>query len=586
MGILNGPRINFWGGIQTNVATTNNSDQIGGQDPIDVATSMVSPDITDEALIKLIRTPTSNNYYTDGGWNFYGDHQVHFVSAAVSSEGPAGGVTESGDLVGQPVYLLGSIDPVTKQGPFFGPVMVDLDPTSSQTTQIFIGGLLIGSQAQPKLLIRHDTVGSSQSLALRVLKGCPDAPGSSVANGTFQVTFPKASVTQYDHSSSTIAAIMNDPKATGFVLRFSMFEMAPYLTTPELVAAYSGNTNPSNPSSGRVIGTLGPKYDGEPETCPPGRILVNSVGGATGYAIVDSAASRLSIDAISLMLKQAFRTDRKAFTAPIGPNIDYGPIAICTGSPATPTGASFDAQPADYYKYGGIIDVGLTATQLASVQASPLTLQGSQGGNSVSITEQALRIYSNARNIYIDDLPGQQAVIACVVSYLGGALNADTSFTIASSTPGELPDPDFLSFPDSVPAKAGQSQISFSIGDNGKGHYGFQCLTISAGTASYFVNFRKYLQTDFGIPSGATVTWQQAYENTLRFHYVIFPAMSMRIPLNDMGTIQATGDQIRARISGPYRPTTLLMPITRSLSPSQVALLDCYLAGTPWQPLA
>ena len=70
----------------------------------------------------------------------------------------------------------------------------------------------------------------------------------------------------------------------------------------------------------------------------------------------------------------------------------------------------------------------------------------------------------------------------------------------------------------------------------------------------------------------------------LRYYYVTFPAMSMRVPLNDEGTIKATGPQILARLSKEFHPTTLRMPITRSMSPSQTRLLEAFLNGTPWRP--
>ncbi|MEE3624466.1 hypothetical protein UCD39_10760 [Nitrospirillum sp. BR 11752] len=595
MGILNGPRINFWGGIRANVCTANNSDQVGDVKLLDLANSMVRPGYTDEQAIDLMRTPTTNNgvpYYTNGGWNYYGDHQVNFVSATVSSQGPAGGVVDSGDLVGLPVYLLGSIDPVTGQGPFFGPVMVDLDPTSSQATQIYVGGLQIGDSTSPKLLIRHDTVCSSQSLSRRVLTFETDAPRSSGFNGTFQVTFPKSAVTQYDASSPIIAALMNDAKATGIVLRFSMFEMAPPLTTDELVAAYNANTNPSNPSSGRVVGTLGPHYEGEPDTCPPGRLLSNPalpalVPGtfAEGYALVDAAAARLSIDTLNLFPKPSFRADRTDITSPLTPNVDYGPIAVGAGSHDTPLGVTFDARPADYYKFGGIVDVPLSPQQVQLAQSMPLVLSGSNGGNSVKITEQPLRIYGDPRNIYLDDTVNREVVCSFTVAYLGGPLPVDMTFAIISSTPGTIADPYYLTFPPNVVVQKGQSLLSFTVGDYGSANFGFECLTIKNGTSSYFVNFRKYPKSDFGISKGATITWQQAYDIALRFHYIVFPAMSLRLPLNDMGTVVATAEQFLARLSPAYRNTTLCMPITRSLSPSQIQLLDCFLSNKPWEPL-
>lgn len=616
MGILNGPRINFWGGIQTNVCTTNNSENIRGASSdgpnlVDLATATVSPanTMTDQELIAYIREPwyqsDGTQYYMNGSWNYYGDHQVHYVDAAVSSEGEAGAVSETGDLVGQPVYLLGSVDPVTGQGPFFGPVMVDLDPTSSATTQIYVGGLQIGSNADIKLLIRHDTVGSSQALGIRVLQGEPDAPGSSKATAIFQMTFPLSSIRQYDKSCATLNAIVTDPRATGIVLRFSMFEMAPYMTTPELQAAFEANRNPSNPSSGRVVGTIGPAYAGEPDACPPGRILYNSVGGATGYAMMNAGKSLLSIDTSAMLQKAKFRADRKDFTGPIGPNIDYGPITVSAGSPPAPTGVTFDARPADYYKYGGIVDVAVDPRQLETLSKEALTLSGSKGDNTVTCTEQALRIYSNARNIYINETADHTATVPLIVSHLGGPVPADTTITLTSGPSGTLPDPGFLKMraqpgliglPATVTVPSGSMRLDVELASTSNQKAGFEQITFTwknprasghgstATDSSYFVNFRNYLETDFGIPAGSRITWEQAFEHTLRYFFVIFPAMSMRIPLNDEGTIQATGPQIKARISPRFRGTTLAMPITRSMSPSQEALLTAFLDGTLWSP--
>ena len=80
------------------------------------------------------------------------------------------------------------------------------------------------------------------------------------------------------------------------------------------------------------------------------------------------------------------------------------------------------------------------------------------------------------------------------------------------------------------------------------------------------------------------MTWEQVYNNVLRFFYVVFPAMSKRIPLNFEDAIRGTGELILARTSDVYRNTTLYMPIVRSMTPSQVELLRAYLTGTPWNP--
>ncbi|NQW01446.1 MAG: hypothetical protein HQ483_17215 [Rhodospirillales bacterium] len=595
MGILNGPRINFWGGIQTNVCTANNSDSIAGANILDLATASLSTDFSDDEIIRRMRAPGSAGY-TNSGWNYYGDHLVKYVDAKISSQGKAGAISETGDLVGLPIQILGSIDPVTGKGPSFGPVMVDLDPTSSQTTQIFVGGLQIGSSEAPELLIHHDTVCSSHSLALRLENGEPDAPGSSQANGTFQLTFPFSGIVPLKKPktiSPILAEIMGaenaaGKKATGFVLRFSMFEMAPYLTTPELLAEYAANNNLSNPSSGHVIGTLGPYFDDEPETCPPGRLLINQApGGAMGYAITHSVEAPtgettefLSIDSVSLMMKKDFRQDRKGFTDPIGPNIDYGLISIAAGAAKTGTGLSFYARPNDYYIYGGIIDIPLTSQQATTVQQGELTLTGGQ--DSVTITEQPLRIYSNSRNLYIQDFVNDAVEIDCIVSYLGGPAPGNTDLQIKSSASGTLQNPACLSFPNSVAVPGGSHSVVVPVQYNGNNNPGTEQLSISGGGSSYFINFRNYHETDFGIAPGAPVTWDQAYSNVLRFYYVVFPAMSTIIPLNNEAKIKAMGPQILARLSGEYRNTTLCMPITRSMSPSHIKLLTAFLSSTPW----
>ncbi|MGI9277734.1 MAG: hypothetical protein ACR2PT_23160 [Endozoicomonas sp.] len=589
MGILNGSRINFWGGIQTNVCTANNTQTPGGKDILDLVNATIVGDLTDDEMIEWFRTPayTKNGEpaFTESGWNYYGDHLVNSVDAKISSEGPAGNMVTDGSLANQPVYLLGSLDPVTGQGPFFGPVMVDLDPTSGVTTQIFFGGLQIGTNEDIKLLIRHNAVCSSHSLDLRILNGETDSPGSSKINGTFQLTFPLSSIVQHDTSCKTLEAIIKDPKATGIVLRFSMFEMAPYMTTPEQLADFQANRNSSNPSSGRVIGTLGPAYEGEWDTCPPGRLLQNQTGGATGFAQVHD--DFLSLDTVSLMLKENFRADRTDFTGPIGPNIKFDSLDVSAGSEVI---GSYDPLSEDYYLYGGIIDVPVDTSQKKEALAtSPIEIighqavSGSDQGNSVSISEIPLRIDSNDRNIYLEDIAGTPDRI-CGVSYLGGPLPSDTNFAINSYSSGTLPNPRFLTFSKCAHAKAGDSTISFSVEDNGSGRAGFEQLQISLGTSAYFINFRRYPETDFGIPAGSTVTWDQAYDNVLRFFYIVFPAMSKRIPLNFEDSIKATGPQILARTSEEYRDTTLYMPIVRSMTPSQVKLLRAFLTNTPWNP--
>lgn len=580
MSTLNGPRINFWGGGSTNVDTANNADN----GVVDLLSATVTSPDTDAEIIEALRQPSTNqgqNYYTVAGWNYYGDHQVAFMNAKVSSSGQPGAVSTRGELVGLPVFLLGSLDPVSGQGPYGGAVMVDLDPTSSQTTQIYVGGLQIGAD-QPKLQLRTDTRCHSQLLGLRYNPATAKppylTPGSVFANGTFQIGFPKAAIVAYDATSPLLRALIEAPGALGLVLRFSMFEFMPATSTDAVQADYKNNYNSANPSLGRIIGTLGPWFADEPATCPAGRLLQNTqLGGAQGLAHLDAANQRLSLDLSSALQASAIRQDPKANSAPIGPNIDYGDLQIGT---AAGTVATTPSLPATYYQFGGIYDVPLSAAATATLAANPIVIGSSLGG--LAIAESPVRVYSDSRNLYLDDVGGR-ATINLKVFELGGPLKVPTTLNLSAAASGSFPTGTFLNFPTTLTLPAGANGIAFDVTDNG-GPGGFLALNLAIGSAAspaYFINFRKYPVNDFSaIIAAGNVPWSLVYQECLRFYYVLFPAMSKRIPLNDEPTIRAVGAELLKRLSPRYRDTTLCMPLTRDLSPGKIALLQAFVNGS------
>lgn len=601
MSILNGPRLNFWGGIRTDVSVPNNSATIPYKDGklhlFDLPTSTLAAEAssyTDDELNDMINAPNGDKY-TAGGWNHYGQHVVDMQNALISSQGTPGNISTSGDLIGQPVYLLGSVDPVTGQGPFSGPMMVDLDPTSGITTQIFVGGLQIGPSSAPQLLIRYNTACNSLDVTQRLLAGETDAPGSSLFSGTFQLTFPLSSIVSYNSNSSMLKSIIEAPGATGIVLRFVMFEMCPTMTTAELNADYASGQDTPNPSIGRVIGTIAPAFADEPLSCPAGRQLINSGSkefegtGGTGYASLISD-TMLSIDMVNIIPKDGFRAVRDDITSPIGPNVNYGTVTVAAGDTSLATLDPTSPLLLTYYIYGGIVDLPLTSTQLAAAQSNALSITAPNTVNSsiLNAPEQAWRVYSDQRNIYLDDYAGSLTV-TLQLRYLGLPVSTDTEIQIAAAPPGTYKAPkywNFINFPASVTVPANQPSVNFTASAlaGSSAVAGFETLNYTVNGGTFFTNFRKYSQTDFGIAAGTTITWDMVYPNVLRFHYLAFPAMSRYIPLNQPDAIMGAKNSILARTSDAYKGTTLCMPVVRSMSPSQVALLTAYLTGQPWQP--
>ena len=584
MGYLNGPRINFWGGGRTNVDTANNADH----GIVDLERAVVTSSESDDALIAKLREHDKDsrgkNYYTVAGWNYYGDHQVAFMDVKVSSAGPPGAVTKDTDLAGQPVFLLGSVDPNTGDGPSGGPLMVDLDATSSQTTRILVGGLQIGAE-EPILKVRHDTYCHSHLLGLRYDSSTTappfSTPGSVYANGTFQLAFPSSSIVTWDRGNGLLRSIVEAEGAIGIVLRFSMFEYMPGLSTDELQASYGSNDNAENPSLGRIVGTIGPWFPDEPATCPPGRMLRNqNLGGASGLAHLDTGSGLLSLDLLSAMPGEAIRQDSKANTGRIGPNVDYGDLRIGTDSGEL---ASTPSLPADYFEFGGIYDLSLSREAASALAAQSIEIRSSKGG--LEISEQPLRIFSDARNIYLDEV-SDRAEFTLLVRERGGPVSSDTTLQLSPGATGTLSQAS-LKFDATAVVPAGRESVNLVV-EGEAGSPGFTAVNIAgAGGAAYFVNFRKYPVEDFSsVIASGSIPWATVYENCLRFYYILFPAMSKRIPLNDEATIRAVGSEILKRISDDYRSTTLYMPVTRSMSPGAIQLLRAWLNERSGPPAA
>lgn len=580
MSYLNGPRINFWGGGSTNVDTANNEqyDENQQQPLVDLINTTVTDSMTDEQVINYLRSPANSKgkpYFVKGGWNFYGDHQFAFMQNKVSSAGLPGAVSTTDSLVNLPVYLLGSLDPVSGDGPYGGPVMVDLDPTSSVTTQIYAGGLMVGNPDKPALLIHGRAVCHSRMLGLRYqgVKGPYATPGSINANGTFQLAFNRSDIISYDFSHPVLRQILDNPRTQGIMVRFSMFQFFPGKDTETVQKNISENRNDANPSLGRIIGSIGPWYEGELASELSGRHLENKqLPGAQGVASYNPVLQMLSMDLVSALPGSAIRQNGSDNTSPPEPNIDYGNIQVAAGST---TIASVPSLPENYYLYGGIYDVAVGSGATELIQNNPLTLTSDTGN--LLIQEQPVRITSDQRNVYCDPT-SETITVRLGVSYLGGPVKQLTVLSLSNAAPGSLPDGDFLQYPPVVTVPAGQSYVEFTI-QTDAGKDGFSQLNIAANcSAGSFISFRKYPLHDFSavIQSG-NIPWSLVYNECLRFYYVLFPAMSKRIPLNDEATIQAVGGELLKRLSDAYRDTTLYMPLTRSMSPGKVALLRAFI---------
>ena len=593
MSILNGPRLNFWGGIRTDVSLPNNSPTIPQGNRklhlFDLPNSQVAAEAagySDDQLNEWINAPTGDYYTAGAGTTMASTWWT--CRTCWSAPRHAGAISTTGDLVGQPVYLLGSRDPVTGQAPVSGPMMVDLDPSSGITTQIYIGGLQIGGTSNPQLVIQADVVASSFDVA----PGCSMArmtPGLIAAVWHLPGHLPAQRHRQLEPEQRDAQG--HHPGARRHRHRGSFRDVRDVPGHDHAAARCRLRRRPvhPNPSIGRVIGTLAPAFAGEPLICPVGRQLVNGGTGGAGYAqqYSQSGQAMLSLDMVNLIPKADFRAVRTDITSPIGPNIDYGPVSISAGSTLLATLPDTSPYLVDYSLYGGIVDLPLTSTQSAAAQATPLsitapnTVDDTTGGGRSGLPA----LQRPAQPVH-GRVPGR-VTLDLQVRYLGGPVPANGSIALKTSFPGpsstRTTGTCCSTAPRSRSARARPACRSPVAQGRNRRQGRLHQARLLLGDGKGFSNFRFYSHTDFGIPAGSIPTWDQVYPAVLRFHYLAFPAMSRFIPLNQQDAIWNARAAIVARTADAYRGTTL-MPVVRSMSPSQRALLKAYLTSTPWQP--
>lgn len=645
MSILNDHRINFFGGIQVDVSLPNNLENYyidANGNPIpqdqqtddnsvaifDSKTSLMTDfvrdnNITDEQILNMLRYPAENSaheqYFTNGGWNIYGQHSVVTDSVNVSSAGFPGQVSEHSPLSGFPVSLLGSANPDTGQTGVSSAVMVDLNPLGSQYSQIILGGFLVGDKDNPLLHLQGDFIcsnigcGKTNFLGLdqKLLNGETDSPGSSSFTGTWQVTFSKAQIVAYANSGNPtadqlITELVERNDIEGFVVNFTFFEMCPKYTTDQIRESYYTNQNERNPSIGRIVGTIGVAFANETKMYPDGRMLLANVstdaGGhklptnfyATAYAstFATDEGGRFAVNLLTALTQNNFRTVRDGNTStPIDPAIDVGELTLKAGDTTIGT---LTPDYEHYYKFGGIVDMELDSSKLATAQSQTLSLvsapMGSPNGSplkSLNLYEQAYRLYSDSKNVYTGETHADTHEVTLVARYLGEVVPSSLNVAVKRVDIDGYNDEDYLDLStNNVHFEAGQPSATYTL-KNAMGRDavgGFEQVEFSHGDTKYLVNTRKYQHNDFGIASGTTISWDQVYEYALRYHYLNFAGMSTVFPLNLEQTIRQHGEGITLRTSSRYWPTSLYMPIVRSMSPSQVRLLNAFIDGSGWNP--
>jgi hypothetical protein len=352
-------------------------------------------------------------------------------------------------------------------------------------------------------------------------------------------------------------------------------------------------------------------------------------------ALIVNAVALVQPTVISLDLSNSF--PKYGFRNPSGPQqpnsqgfgapkfkANFGDVELAVipaaGGPAV-TIAPIDYGLADYSTYenfGGIVDLPYDPQLGQTIASGTLVVRGSAGSLNAGIVllqETPVRVVTDDRATYW--LPNSTNTVGLKVYDRGGPTTTDTTIylheyfniiqqlttvpdtvrpnqTVQQDTRGLLKVPPQIT----VPAGQGFSDwfpVQVSAVDSGATILAFQTDPTSFGQGnpndvtgvpcwSYatYSSVRVFTNDDFShLYQNPPLQWQDVYDNVLRFYSLIYPAMSMFIPLNIEDSIVQNGGLIQARLNTPDQPgfwTTYNMPVTRTMSPAKVQLLLAFIA--------
>lgn len=493
MSILSFPRINFNGVVTTNPCTANNDDVMGAV--VNRDSDTLGPDVaglTDEQVEAYLRQPVNMSIpgtkncltYIRSGWNLFGNHFTTFdnttICSVVTGPNAAQRITspQQDPLVGQPLTLLGSAtnDPTRRMSA----ILCDLDSTGLVTTQLWVGGLQIGSGGPTKidplkiaLKIDHDTRGYQNWLNFMSTVGPYGGEQNFVGIGcVMQFGIPKSAIPQSSRfaSAGLLSLLRAAHAAQGLVVRYRWYEVQPGLTSDTLAATFAQGQSVENPAMGYLVGTIGVWGNGEPATEPAGRVLhppyprpamswVSKDGKSNGGmppanepwgnapALIGNAVANVqqTPPVISLDIVQSF--PKFGYRDPDGPQ---KPTSRGFGAPkemanvgtvqlsVSPDGAG-PLQPIaginygldnynDYFNFGGIVDVPYDPSLYQSIQQGTLALNATTAPNAgvTLLQEETIRIITDDRTAYMP--PGtKDYTVRLKVSDRGGPTKKDTT---------------------------------------------------------------------------------------------------------------------------------------------------------------
>ena len=351
---------------------------------------------------------------------------------------------------------------------------------------------------------------------------------------------------------------------------------------------------------GRIVGTLGPASAAEPKHFILGRQLMAPEAAAqnlTPYinycaAVVDETASVVRLD-----LGNALQINAD------GTQVDNGTLTLSVIQDDTPIelGTIPYTQPGWYQATAGVVEVPVTAAQLAIIADNPLSLALSDYPDAPTAEPEG-GLYVRADMFVFRMSPGEtQAVPFYATAYGQPYTNQEITFDYntdglqAGPTDPQVGTPtSALTFPASITTDAvtGTATLTLTAANPGNPrHYiDGQVYGVGYGLAdqgplypSNIWNFVSVLVFDTFVPDHP-ITWYGSMQPIFQQYANLYPVMERFVDLGQYDQVVSYRQMLQLAFSLPEKDPNA-MPVTRDLSPAKrKAILEWLqnpLEGTP-----
>ncbi len=532
MSYLDEPRIHFFGKYFANPSTINND--IGNYD---------------------LKPPL------DLSWNPDGSAFFRFLDCAVSLVVGPDGVGAAGDA-GDPIAQATVTTP--QAPPPKVAKIVDLDPDQQSITQLF--GVLV------TVALPGGKGGVTGRMAVAELRDLwfsrvPGPVSDTSASGVWQSVLVDLQWSGLEQSAFLRA--IHDASPDRLSIKFNCDD-------------YDGDAKSPTFNQGRLAGTIGPAFPGEPTQFVLSRRLIPALNAPYWPAPfqVSRAGDRLVVDLGNSMPLQ------QAGGEVSGPSSLDAVILGPRGRITIPS--PLDASKAAYALNAGVCEVPHSAEERAALEGHPLGLVGA-GDSTLVLNEPLDGRYVNVEPFSLRLNPGQSGTVTLYARVFGkplGGLELPIGFDYQPGfDPANTP-ADALRFPSVVTTDAS----------------GAVAIEIAAGAPRPLPDRRSFIDSQVYFLGGEWESWGQItgssqaaisvlvfndappiddptwadVQPVLNQYAVLYPAMKKRLDLSSYQAVSAGRQDIRDTISLPLEDPAH-MPVTRDFSASNRLLIQTWI---------